>query len=127
VYVTAVKDLAAKTLEEGLDCWFNTYGLCKYPGQPFDWGNSRTPMSFSGHHIERVMDGGAAVVDISKLVPAHRGCNAADGLRAQNNRRAAHKRGEVYDPTLDDIAILHALSGSLTTVIPMDDPTSRDW
>lgn len=45
--------------------------------------------SFTAHHIHRLMDGGAAVVDARHLVPAHRACNARDGLMAQNARRAA--------------------------------------
>lgn len=41
--------------------------------------------AFTAHHLERLMDGGQA--DTDRLVQAHRACNAADGLRAQNARR----------------------------------------
>jgi hypothetical protein len=48
--------------------------------------------AFTAHHLQRLMDGGAAVVSAQFMAPAHRGCNARDGLMAQNARRAAGVR-----------------------------------
>jgi hypothetical protein len=50
-------------------------------------------LAFTAHHLQRLMDGGAAVVSAQFMAPAHRGCNARDGLMAQNARRAAGARG----------------------------------
>ncbi len=49
------------------------------------------PWALTTHHIQRIMDGGPAVVDDPRYeAPAHRSCNSADGLRAQNQRRKSH-------------------------------------
>ena len=46
--------------------------------------------ALTGHHLHRLMDGGSALpARPSELAPAHRACNARDGLIAQNARRAA--------------------------------------
>ncbi len=72
---------------------------CYLCGDPIDltlyW---RSGGAFTSHHLARLMDGGAAVPDPALMVPAHRACNARDGLRAQNARRAARKAGLDYQP-----------------------------
>ena len=81
----------------GARCWFwrrPGHELC--PGR-IDLrlpGNHR--FAFTAHHKHRVMDGGAAVVHADDLAPAHRACNARDGLIRQNQVRAAQRaRGAV--------------------------------
>lgn len=123
-YKARMKEVAERALKTGEGCWFHQYGICKYQGAPFDWtpGN-RNALSFTAHHIERVMDGGEVIPDSDKLVPSHKGCNSADGLRAQNARRAAQKAGVDYDAQV----VIEALSAGLSPYIPMNEPTSRDW
>lgn len=41
--------------------------------------------ALTAHHLHRIMDGGPAITQ--RYAPAHRSCNSADGLRAQNARR----------------------------------------
>lgn len=48
---------------------------------------SNARWAFTAHHKHRLMDGGAALVRSVDMAPAHRACNARDGLMAQNNRR----------------------------------------
>lgn len=45
--------------------------------------------ALTAHHLHRIMDGGPAVTP--RYAPAHRSCNSADGLRAQNARRAGQR------------------------------------
>jgi hypothetical protein len=52
--------------------------------------------AFTAHHMHRLMDGGAAVVRSQDMAPAHRACNARDGLMAQNARRGVRRtRGQM--------------------------------
>jgi hypothetical protein len=43
--------------------------------------------AFTAHHLVRLMDGGVPVPDPRLMAPAHRSCNAWDGLRHQNHVR----------------------------------------
>lgn len=45
--------------------------------------------AFTTHHTWRIMDGGPALPHPDTVPAAHRACNSADGLRAQNARRRA--------------------------------------
>ena len=47
---------------------------------------ARDRWAFTVHHLKRIMDGGPAVPHPALLAPAHRACNARDGLLAQNRR-----------------------------------------
>jgi hypothetical protein len=64
--------------------------------------------AFTVHHLHRLMDGGEPEPEPDRMAPAHRGCNAWDGLRAQNARR----RGEVTARAVSD---------------PAPERTSRAW
>lgn len=44
--------------------------------------------AFTVHHLVRIMDGGPAVPHTALAAPAHRACNARDGLLQQNGRRS---------------------------------------
>jgi hypothetical protein len=120
-----MKEVAKRAMATGEPCWFAQYGRCNFDGAPFDWGPSRGPLSFTTHHVERCMDGGDAIPNSDKLVPSHRSCNSSDGLRAQNARRAAERRGEPYDP--DEQAVIEALSDGLPRPGMPVQNTSRDW
>jgi hypothetical protein len=75
--------------QQGEACWF--WGRdphCPCPGFPWD-AHHNHPLAFTAHHLDRLMDGGDPVPDPRLMVPAHRSCNARDGLRAQNERRMA--------------------------------------
>jgi hypothetical protein len=76
-----------KRAQAGEPCWF--WG--RDPGCPspsWDWRlNHNHRHAFTVHHLNRLMDGGEIVADSRLMVPAHRGCNARDGLKAQNARR----------------------------------------
>ena len=79
----AVRDRAI----QGEPCYFGRI----YPSCPMGWDWTlpyNHAWAFTAHHLHRIMDGGAPVPDPSLMVPAHRSCNARDGLQAQNNRRA---------------------------------------
>ena len=57
------------------------------PGR-FDWRlHHNHPYAFTAHHLDHLMHGGPAVADPNRMAPAHRACNAWDGLRQQNARR----------------------------------------
>lgn len=73
--------------QQGELCYFrHTYTQC--PGA-WNWDLPYNhAWAFTAHHLHRIMDGGAPVPDPALMVPAHRSCNARDGLRAQNHRRA---------------------------------------
>jgi hypothetical protein len=67
---------------------------CHFCGGYFDWRLHHLDRgAFTAHHLDRLMDGGAAVPDPSRMAPAHRGCNSSDGLRAMNARRATQRKG----------------------------------
>src|SRR5678809_524391 len=67
-YKAMMKAVAENALKTGAQCWFHQYGMCNFQGAPFDWGPVRNGMSFSGNHVERVMDGGAVIPDSEKIV-----------------------------------------------------------
>ena len=43
--------------------------------------------AFTTHHVQRIMDGGPALLHPDQVPAAHRSCNSRDGLIAQNARR----------------------------------------
>lgn len=72
----------------GRVCWF--YGRPGHDQCPrtIDLGlPSQHRYAFTAHHLQRLMDGGPAVPRLADMAPAHRACNARDGLHAQNARR----------------------------------------
>jgi hypothetical protein len=82
-------DEVRQRVADGEVCWFyRRPGFEECPG----WINldlhHQDRWAFTAHHLHRLMDGGGAVVDPRLMAPAHRACNASDGLRAQNARRA---------------------------------------
>jgi hypothetical protein len=91
-YRTAVAQVRARA-QAGEVCWFwQRDPQCTRPG--FDWTlHPNHVWAFTAHHLERVMDGGHPEPDPRLMAPAHRGCNARDGLRAQNARRAGRRLG----------------------------------
>lgn len=93
--VDAVRERVKRT---GELCWF--YGRKGYEACPgrIDLGlptNHR--WAFTTHHVERIMDGGSALPDARSVPAAHRSCNSADGLRAQNARRKRQPTRRVTD------------------------------
>lgn len=89
--VEAAKHRAAA----GEPCWFHGrpgHGLC--PGRVDVTLDHHDRWSFTMHHLDRIMDDGPMVPDRSRTAPAHRRCNSADGLRAQNLRRAGRPTTE---------------------------------
>lgn len=91
-------------------------GMCHFHGMAgFDRCPGRIDLAlptqdrwaFTAHHLQRLMDGGQPNVGVDDLAPAHRSCNAADGLRAQNARRhpgrTPRRRPDLQqDPTSHD-------------------------
>lgn len=83
--VAAVRARVARTGER---CWF--YGRKGYetcPGRIDLTLPTNHRWAFTTHHVNRLMDGGQALPDPRTVPAAHRSCNSADGLRAQNTRR----------------------------------------
>jgi hypothetical protein len=76
-----------KRAQAGESCWFwGRDPACPSPG--WDWQlDHNHRYAFTVHHLNRLMDGGEMIPDSRLMVPAHRGCNARDGLKAQNARR----------------------------------------
>jgi hypothetical protein len=73
--------------QQGEPCYFrHTYPQCP-GGWAWDLPYNHA-WAFTAHHLHRIMDGGSPVPDPAMMVPAHRSCNARDGLQAQNHRRA---------------------------------------
>lgn len=100
----------------GARCWFwRRPGHDACPGVINLRLRPNARWAFTAHHIHRLMDGGAAVVDARHLVPAHRACNARDGLMAQNARRAA-RAARVQRPAIGTLtrgsAALHVRGGA---------------
>lgn len=94
-YLAAVEAVRAR-VAAGARCWFwrkPGHDVC--PGAINLEVRANTRWSFTAHHLQRLMDGGAAVVDAALMVPAHRACNARDGLMAQNAKRARARKGIV--------------------------------
>ncbi len=73
--------------------------------------------AFTAHHLVRLMEGGTPVPGAALMAPAHRGCNARDGLKAQNARRARRVPAQ-YQPTT-------ALP--MQVARPPGERTSRTW
>lgn len=91
-YTATAKAAAAQVrarAQAGEPCWF--YRQTHYEDCPGGW-NWQLPANhrwaYTTHHLHRLMDGGTPDPDPAQMAPAHRGCNARDGLRAQNARRA---------------------------------------
>jgi hypothetical protein len=84
-YNQAVAEVRQRA-QAGEVCWF--YQIRPECHGMWDWSlDSNDGWAFTAHHLDRLMDGGPPVPDPRLMVPAHRGCNAWDGLRAQNARR----------------------------------------
>jgi hypothetical protein len=83
----------------GEPCYF--WG--RHPQCPHPWINLQLPSqhrhAFTAHHLDRLMDGGTVLPDPTLMAPAHRGCNARDGLMAQNARRQGRTIHCTADPT----------------------------
>lgn len=75
--------------QAGEPCWFwRQAGYEDCPGG-WDWTlHHNHPLAYTTHHLHRLMDGGNATPQPDDMAPAHRRCNARDGLKAQNARRA---------------------------------------
>jgi hypothetical protein len=88
-YSTAARAAAAVVrarAEAGEPCWFWRDPRC--PGLHWDWTLPYWhKWAYTTHHLDRLMDGGQPDPDPARMAPAHRGCNARDGLHAQNARR----------------------------------------
>lgn len=99
--------------QRGEHCYFEgRHPEC--PGGYFDLAlphNHRH--AFTAHHIRRLMDGGVPVPDPRLMYPAHRGCNARDGLQAQNALRTGTSTTTQAPPT--------------PTAALMVERTSRAW
>lgn len=83
--VDAVRERVKRTGER---CWF--YGRPGYeacPGRIDLTLPTNHRWAFTTHHTHRIMDGGTALPHPDTVPAAHRSCNSADGLRAQNARR----------------------------------------
>lgn len=79
--IAAVRARAAT----GEPCYFHQHPAC--PG-PINLAITRGRWAFTVHHLNRIMDGGPLVPHPALAAPAHRACNARDGLSAQNRRRS---------------------------------------
>lgn len=88
--IEAVRERVRRTGER---CWF--YGRPGYPECPgrinLDLPTNHR-WAFTTHHLKRIMDGGPALPHPDQVSAAHRSCNSADGLRAQNARRRSTQR-----------------------------------
>jgi hypothetical protein len=75
--------------QAGEPCYFwHQPGYEDCPGG-WNWNlHHNHPYAYTTHHLHRLMDGGHPTPDPALMAPAHRACNARDGLRAQNARRA---------------------------------------
>ncbi len=73
-------------------CFWRQPGYERCPGRINLDLPTNHPWAFTTHHVQRIMDGGAALPHPDKVKAAHRSCNSADGLRAQNARRQAIRR-----------------------------------
>jgi hypothetical protein len=105
-YDMAVAEVRRRA-QQGEGCFFR--GVCPMCPGVWDWGlPSNHGDAFTAHHLHRVMEGGSVVVDPALMAPAHRRCNAWDGLTAQNARRAGRK----LEPR---------------TYTPAEEHTSRVW
>jgi hypothetical protein len=74
--------------KQGEPCYF--YNQPGYEDCPGGWNwqlHHNNPWAYTTHHLHRLMDGGHPTPDPRLMAPAHRACNARDGLRAQNARR----------------------------------------
>lgn len=86
-YNRATAEVRKRAKAGEICCFWGVRPEC--PGPWWDWSLPHNdPAAFTAHHLNRLMDGGVAVPDSRFMAPAHRGCNAWDGLRAQNARRA---------------------------------------
>lgn len=123
-YLEAVESARAR-VRRGERCWFwRKPGHDACPGVISLEVAPNTRWSFTAHHLERLMDGGAAVVDGRLMAPAHRACNARDGLMAQNARRARARKGVGHTR----VPVPRPLTGGMSTHSDRGgDRTSRRW
>lgn len=83
--IAAVRDRVRRT---GEPCWFHGQpGYEHCPGRIDLDLPSQHRWAFTTHHTRRIMDGGDPLPHPDDVPAAHRSCNSADGLRAQNARR----------------------------------------
>lgn len=101
-YLELCAQLRRRVRLEALPCWF--YGKPGHEACPriIDLAlPSQHRYAFTAHHLDRLMDGGPAVPRAHRMVPAHRACNARDGLIAQNARRRMPALPDVLLPPTD--------------------------
>jgi hypothetical protein len=83
-----IEAVRQRVRETGEPCWFyRRPGYEKCPGRIDLDLPSQHRWAFTTHHTQRIMDGGPALPHPDQVPAAHRSCNSADGLRAQNARR----------------------------------------
>lgn len=92
----AAVDVVRERARRGERCWFwrKPGHQCSPRGIIDLRAHYQSRWGFTAHHLDRIMDGGVAVPDPRRMAPAHRGCNARDGLLAQNARRAARRASQ---------------------------------
>lgn len=103
----------------GERCWFwRRRGHEACPGSIDLRLPSNARWAFTAHHKHRLMDGGAALVSSRDMAPAHRACNARDGLMAQNARREAARARDVsrVDGGAWDVTRQSGMGGSSSLV-----------
>jgi hypothetical protein len=85
----AAETTVRQRAQAGEPCWFWLQpGYEDCPGG-WDWQlHHNHPLGYTTHHLHRLMDGGDATPQAEDMAPAHRRCNARDGLKAQNARRS---------------------------------------
>jgi hypothetical protein len=85
--------------------------------------------AFTAHHLRRLMDGGEAVVRSEDMAPAHRACNARDGLMAQNARRAQRAQVTRQSRMRARSSEVHAQQGSQSVTVrgSARDRQSQAW
>lgn len=88
----AVLELVRERVRRGERCWFwRKRGHEACPGVVDLRLQANHRWAFTAHHKRRLMDGGSALARVEDMAPAHRACNARDGLMAQNARRAEQR------------------------------------
>ncbi len=95
-YQTACAEVR-KRAKQGEPCHF--WQQPGYEDCPGGWNWNLPPnhrWAYTTHHLHRLMDGGHPIPDPALMAPAHRACNARDGLIAQNNRRAGLSTAGVH-------------------------------
>jgi hypothetical protein len=134
-YRAAVAAVRAK-VERGAPCHFwRKTGHEACPGRINLTLHHNHRLAFTAHHLRRLMDGGAPVVNPDQMAPAHRSCNARDGLMAQNQRRAkgggvpaSKGRGGAHQPTQGGGKAAGGTGrGRVPTQAGFDERVSNSW